>query len=102
MTKKEVMTRILEEGKRVFECGCSFTVNGMLLVNYYESAEIRFVYEGDTDIIGMVCMFCDGRPVLCFNANAIEKIYVSENWIMRPGIGDTVFGKVNGERFSCK
>ena len=102
MTKKEVMTRILEEGRRVFENGESFSINNMLIANFNKVAELRFDYEGDTGIIGMVYVLCDGHVIICTSTDYIERINVSDDWIMRPGIGDTVFGHVNGERFSCK
>lgn len=102
MTKKEVMTRILEEGKRVFENGDSFSVNNVLIANFYKTAELSFTYEEGSDIISMIYVLCEGHTVLCVYTDYIERIYVSEEWTMRPGIGDTVFGRVNGERFSCK
>ena len=102
MTKKKVQTMILEEGKRVFEDGGSFTVNNVLIANFYGTAELSFDYEGDSGIIRMMYVLCEGHVILCIGADYIERINVSDNWIMRPGIGDTVVGYVNGERFSCK
>lgn len=101
MTKEEVLTRILEEGKRILKVGGSFTINNMLIANYYETVELRFVYEEDTDIIKMIHVLSEGRIILCIFADCIERISVSDKWLMRPGIGDTVYGRVNGERFSC-
>lgn len=102
MTKKEVLTRILEEGKRVFEKGGSFTVNGVLIANFYGTAELRFGYEDNTEKIRMIYMYCGENIVLCIVTSYIRKIVVNDDWFMRPGIGDTVFGRVNGERYSCK
>lgn len=102
MTKKEVLTSILEEGKRILKCGGSITINDMLIANYYDTVELSFVYDDDTGIIEMIFVFSEGRAILSIVADCIERISVSDNWIMRPGIGDTVFGYVNGERFSCK
>lgn len=102
MTKKEVLTRILEEGKRILKVGGSFTINNMLIANYYETVELSFAYDEDTGIIEMINVLSEGRVILCIVADCIDRISVSDKWIMRPGIGDTVFGYVNGERFSCK
>lgn len=102
MTKKEVLTRILEEGKRVFENGDSFTVNNMLITNFPGIFELSFDYEGDTGIINMMYVLCDGHVVLCIGIDYIEKIDVNALYVMKPGIGHTVYGYVNGEVFSCK
>ena len=102
MTKKEVLTRILEEGKRILKIGCSFTINNMLIFNYYGTVELSFVYDEDTGIIEMIYVLSEGRVIFCIAADCIERISVSDNWIMWPGIGDTVCGRVNGEFFSCK
>lgn len=102
MTKREILTRILEEGKRVFENGGSFTVNSVVLANFYKTCELGFDYEEDTGIIKMVYVLCEGHVVLCIGTDYIVKINVSDNWIMIPGIGNTVYGRVNGKRFICK
>lgn len=100
MTKREVITRILEEGKRVFENGGSFTINGLLVANFHGISELSFDYEGDPRIVRRLYVFNDGHTTLCAGVDAIERIYVSDNWVMRPGIGNAVFGRINGEFFS--
>lgn len=102
MTKKEVVTRILEEGKRVFENGDSFSVNNVLIVNFHKTAELSFDYDKDKGLISMMYVLCEGHVILCIGTDYIERINVSDEWIMRPGIGDSVYGLVDGECFSCK
>lgn len=100
MTKKEVLTMILEEGRRVFENGESFTINGMLVANFNKSAELCFDYEGGTDIIRMVYVFYDGHVVACIGTDYIERVKVSDSWCMWTDSDNVVRGCADGEYYS--
>lgn len=102
MTRREALTRILEAGKRVFEIGESFTINNMLIANFYKMAELSFDYEGDTGLISMIYVLCEGHVILCMGVDYIKRINVSDSWVMWTDSYDNVYGCVNGEYFRCK
>lgn len=100
-TKNEVLTMILEEGKKAFEKGGAIFINSMLISNFDKASELSFDYESGTKMIKAVYVYSSGDLILCVCVEAIESISVTKEWSMLPGIGDTMFGYVNGERFSC-
>lgn len=102
MTKREVMTKILEEGRKAFENGGAILINSMLINNFDKASELSFDYENDTEMISAVYVYSSGHLILCVCEDAIESITVTREWCMYLGIGDAVFGYVNGERFSVK
>ena len=102
MTRKAVLTMILEEGKKAFEKGGAILINSMLINNFDKASELSFDYESGTKMIKAVYVYSSGHLILCVCEDAIESIRVTREWCMLPGIGDTVFGYVNGERFSCE
>ena len=102
MTKREVLTRILEEGRKAFENGGAILINSMLINNFDKASALSFDYESGTEMIKAVYVYSAGHLILCVCEDAIESIRVTHDWCMLPGIGDTVFGYVNGERFSCE
>ena len=102
MTKREVLTRILEKGKKDFENGGAILINSMLINNFDKASELSFDYENGTEMIKAVYVYSSGHLILCVCEDAIESIRVTSEWCMMPGIGNTVSGYVSGERFSCE
>lgn len=102
MTRKEALTRVLEAGRKVFENGGAFSVNSVLFANYSHVADLKFEYEENSETIKVIFMSFAGHTFNCVYADAIDRVSVSNEWTLHSRSDGSVYGRMNGERFSCK
>lgn len=102
MTKMEAITRVLEEGRKNYESGKSFSINGILFANYSRKAHMEFNYKNNETIYSIL-VISDGTPVSCVMARDITKINVSyENMILTDHSRNILYGRVNGEEIDIE
>lgn len=99
MTRKEALTRVLEEGIKVFEHGGAFTVNGVLLANYFEKAKLKTDYNEHTGIIEVLYMTYEGNTLVCVCVDAIKYVSVSVGTVFVTNDENHCHGRINGKRF---
>ena len=101
MTRKEALTKVLEAGRKVFENGGAFSINGMLLANYNKTAEIKFDYDERTETVVALYVRVAGNTLSCIFASQITKVSVScDNILLTNDDLTRVYGRVDGEKFS--
>lgn len=99
MTRKEALTRVLEEGRKVFENGGAFSVNGVLLANYSQLSDLKFEYEENTETVKVIFMCCAGCTLNCVYADSIDRVSVSNEWAFCSSSDGSVYGRLDGNRF---
>ena len=99
MTRNEALTRVLEEGRKVFENGGAFSVNGVLFANYLQSADLKFEYEENTETIKVIFMCFAGLAFNCVYADSIDRVSVSNEWLWGCNSDGSAYGRLDGKRF---
>lgn len=99
MTRKEALTRVLEEGIKVFEHGGAFTVNGVLFANYFEKAKLKTDYNENTGVIDALYMTYEGNTLACVCIDAIKYISVSVSTVFVTNENNYCHGRINGKQF---
>lgn len=102
MTRNEALTKVLEEGRKSFENGGGFTVNGLLLANYFNTAKLEFDYDAHTKTIDALFLKCEGNTVVCVCADAIKYVNVSVKNAFLTSDTNYCYGRIKGKEFNTK
>lgn len=100
MTRKEAITRVLEEGKKAFENGGAFSINGITFANHLRKSNICYEYNEYDNVIVGVFITCDDIIIAHMLITDIIKVTVSDKNVLlyKHDEGyDVTYGYVNGE-----